>query len=176
MNIEKVVLRNEWRGIRSLHVSLRQFVYTFTPRPIWLTWATMCTYRVQTFNFFKTRIISIILSAFEYWTQDGWLGKTFLLLFIFSLFTQIFIASKDRFHNHVPQNSHFSLLSRMEESYLLKRVYIYGFNVALDNLSGISQSCLVVTGGSVVTFYGNCFMRSTFFNCQKSFFVWKKCS
>ena len=33
-----------------------------SPRPLWLTWATMCTYRVQTFNFFK-----IILSAFENW-------------------------------------------------------------------------------------------------------------
>ena len=65
MKIEKVVLRNEWRGIRLL--SPRQFVSIFTPRPLWLTWATMCTYRVQTFNFFKTGTISIILSAFENW-------------------------------------------------------------------------------------------------------------
>ena len=43
MKIEKVVLRNEWRGIRSL--SLRQFVSTITPRPLWLTWAIMSTYR-----------------------------------------------------------------------------------------------------------------------------------
>ena len=65
MKIEKVVLRNEWRGIRSL--SLRQFVSTFTPKPQWLTWATMCMYRIQTFNFFKTGTISIILNAFENW-------------------------------------------------------------------------------------------------------------
>ena len=65
MKIEKVVLRNEWRGIRS--VSFRLFISTFTPRPLWLTWATMCTYRVQTFNSFKTGTISIILSAFENW-------------------------------------------------------------------------------------------------------------
>ena len=45
MKIEKVVLRNEWRGIRS--PSLRQFVSTFSPRPLRLTEATMCTYRVQ---------------------------------------------------------------------------------------------------------------------------------
>ena len=32
MKVEKVVVRNEWRGIRSL--SLRQFVSTFTPRPL----------------------------------------------------------------------------------------------------------------------------------------------
>ena len=48
-------------------LSLRQFVSTFTPRPLWLTWATMCTYGVQTFNFFKTGTISIILCAFENW-------------------------------------------------------------------------------------------------------------
>ena len=65
MKIEKVVLRNEWRGIRLL--SPRQFVSAFTPRLLWLTWATMCTYRLQTFNFFKTGTISIILSAFENW-------------------------------------------------------------------------------------------------------------
>ena len=88
MKIEKVVLRNEWWGIRSL--SLRQFVSTFAPRSLWWTWATMCMYRVQTFNFFKTGTISIIFSAFENWkfkqrsrwskesSQDGWLGKTFL--------------------------------------------------------------------------------------------------
>ena len=50
--------------------SLRQFVFTFAPRPLWLTWATMCTYRVQTFNFFKTGTISIIISAFENWKFD----------------------------------------------------------------------------------------------------------
>ena len=65
MKIEKVVLRNEWPGIRSL--SLKQFVSTFTPRQLWLNWATMGTYRVQTFNFFKTGTISIILSAFDNW-------------------------------------------------------------------------------------------------------------
>ena len=65
MKIEKVELRNEWWEIRSL--SPRQFVSNFTPRPLWLTWATMSTYRVQTFNFFKTGTISIILSAFENW-------------------------------------------------------------------------------------------------------------
>ena len=65
MKIEKVVLRNEWRGIRSL--SLRQFVSPFIPRPLWLTWATMCTYRVQTFNFFTPGTISTILSAFGNW-------------------------------------------------------------------------------------------------------------
>ena len=45
----------------------RQFVPTFTPRPLWLIWATVCKYRVQTFNVFKTGTISIILSAFENW-------------------------------------------------------------------------------------------------------------
>ena len=51
MMIEKVVLRNEWRGITSLsHI---QFVSTFAPRPLWLTWATMRTYRVQTYNFYN---------------------------------------------------------------------------------------------------------------------------
>ena len=65
MKTEKVVLSNDWRGIRSL--SLRQFVSSLTPRPLWLTRATMCTYRVQTFNLFKTLTISIILSAFENW-------------------------------------------------------------------------------------------------------------
>ena len=65
MKIEKVVFRNEWRGIRSL--SLRQFVSTLIPRPLWLTWAKMYTYRVQAFNFFKTGTISIILSVFKNW-------------------------------------------------------------------------------------------------------------
>ena len=46
---------------------LSDFVSTFIPRPLWLTWATICTYRVQTFNFFKTGTISIILSAFANW-------------------------------------------------------------------------------------------------------------
>ena len=79
--------------------SLKQFVSTFTPRPLWLTWATMCTYRVQTSNFFKTGTISIILSAFDNWnlnkvwprwSRDGWLGKTFLQKgnFIFTLTIQ----------------------------------------------------------------------------------------
>ena len=37
------------------------------PETLWLTWATVCTYRVQTFNFFRTGTISFILSAFENW-------------------------------------------------------------------------------------------------------------
>ena len=65
MKGEKVAPRNEWRRIRSL--SLRQYLSTFNPRPLWLIWATMCTYRVQTFNCFKTGTISIILCAFENW-------------------------------------------------------------------------------------------------------------
>ena len=54
MKIENIVLRNEWRGIGSL--SLRQFVSTFTLSPLcplWLTWAPLCTYRLQIFNFFQ---------------------------------------------------------------------------------------------------------------------------
>ena len=35
--------------------------------PLWLTWATMCTYRVETFSFFKTGTISNILSTFKNW-------------------------------------------------------------------------------------------------------------
>ena len=71
--IEKVVLWNQWRRIRSL--SLRQFVSTFTSKPLCLTWATMCTYRVETFNFFKTGTISVILSAFENWSFKWSLTK-----------------------------------------------------------------------------------------------------
>ena len=101
IKIEKVVLRNEWRGIRSLF--LRQFVFTFTPRPLWLTWATMRTYRIQTFNFFKTGTISSILSAFESWKFKQSLTKMIAIwmtwqdfplkrkLYSFSIWSMLFI-------------------------------------------------------------------------------------
>ena len=67
------------KGIRSLF--LKQFVSTFTQRPLWLTWATMCTYRVQTFNFFQNleqfQLFSVhsriesLNKVWPRWTQDG---------------------------------------------------------------------------------------------------------
>ena len=83
----------------------------------------------------------------------------------FSYFSHKYLLLQKK--KKMPQNSHFSLWRRVEVSYFFKAC-IYGFNVPLDNLSDISQSCLVVTGGSVVTFYRNCLMRSTFLTARKN--------
>ena len=74
------------------------------PETLWLTWATMCTYRVQTFNFFKTGTISIILNAFENWKfkqsliarwmtwQDFPLKRKLYFLYLFRCWKQVFNA------------------------------------------------------------------------------------
>ena len=58
------------------------------------------------------------------WRRPGVIRDPLGTCSSFLFFTQVFIASKDRFHNRKPQSSHFSLCCRVEVSYFFKRVYM----------------------------------------------------
>ena len=63
-------------------VTILILISTFTPRPLWLTWATMCTFQPfqnwNHFNYSHSRTESWN-KVWPRWSQDGWLGKDFPL-------------------------------------------------------------------------------------------------